>query len=157
MGRSNPYKHVHMVGSAVDDERRPLHFADDPAEIRKQIGAEMRFDQGASPVCREDHVKQDVAGCVGHDSFAPPGLGDSSFGSPPPTACAVGCILSPLRGSVLAAEGVHGVADEGVHGELVRAANPPVPRTRTYCEPVRTASTSTCSTRVLIRRPPIVW
>src|SRR5881398_3739041 len=56
--------------------------------------------------------------------------------SPLPTAYAVGCILPPLRGCV--------VADEGVRGELVRAANPPVSRTCPSREPVRAAKLSTC-------------
>jgi hypothetical protein len=42
-------------------------------------------------------MEQDIAGCMGHFSFAPPGL-RLFFWAPPPTACAVGCILSPLRG-----------------------------------------------------------
>jgi hypothetical protein len=54
-----------------------VHPADDAAEIAKQIGAKVGLDQTTF-------------------SFAPPGLG---YVSPVlPTACAVGCVLSPLRG-----------------------------------------------------------
>ena len=43
-------------------------------------------------------------------SFAPPGLADSTFFLP--TACAVGCILSPLRGLAYpqhSCDGCHGL------------------------------------------------
>jgi len=53
---------------------------------------------------------------------------------PPPTAYAMGCILPPLRGCL--------VADEGVRGEIVRAANLPVRRTCPYGESARTANLS---------------
>src|ERR1035441_4148670 len=56
------------------------------------------------------------------DTILSPLRGLVIFLSPPPTSYAVGCILPPLRGCV--------VADDGVRGEPMRAANPPVPRTR---------------------------
>ncbi len=46
------------------------------------------------------------------DTILSPLRGLVIFVSPPPTAYAVGCILPPLRGCM--------VADEGVRGELVR-------------------------------------
>ena len=46
---------------AVDDQRCSVHLTHDPAKIREQISAEIRFDQRAPAVRGEDHVEQDVS------------------------------------------------------------------------------------------------
>src|ERR1700757_4826767 len=52
-------------------------------------------------------------------SFAPPGL-RLFFWAPPPTACAVGCILSPLRGCGAALIGDCGEANSHARATLMR-------------------------------------
>jgi hypothetical protein len=43
LGWSNA-EQMNMIGSAVNDQRRSLHLADDPAEVAEQILAELRLN-----------------------------------------------------------------------------------------------------------------
>jgi hypothetical protein len=78
----NPQQHVNMITRTVDDDRSPLHLADDPSEISKQISPKLRLDQGPSPQRRENKMKQDVSRCMRQASSAPPGLLPSSQAHP---------------------------------------------------------------------------
>jgi hypothetical protein len=89
-------EHVDMISSPVDDERSPMHFADDAAEVSEKIITDFGDDERLAIFGAEDQVKDQIAGCVGQVSFAPSELA-ASFARFP-TACAVGCILAPLRG-----------------------------------------------------------
>jgi len=73
-----------------------LHLADNASEVCEKVGADLRCDEGPATFGAEDEVKNKVAGGVRHVSSAPTELG--YFGVRFPTACAVGCILAPLRG-----------------------------------------------------------
>jgi hypothetical protein len=86
--------HQHVDMGTFDNECRPVHFTNDAAEIRKQFRLKLRFDQRA----RWRVLKMKWSKCCQRCAtffFAPSGLSSSDAH---PTACAVGCILSPLRG-----------------------------------------------------------
>jgi hypothetical protein len=40
---------MNMIGRAVDDQRRSLHFANDPSKVRKKIVTEFWLDKGLRP------------------------------------------------------------------------------------------------------------
>ena len=108
MSGPHAHQHVDVVSSAVDDQRRSVHFADDAAEISEEIGAKVGLDQRASALRGEDHAEKIIWNRIFPDvwdivSCAPPGLPSFSVA---PTACAVGCILSPLRGCPGAARAI---------------------------------------------------
>jgi hypothetical protein len=58
--------------------------------------ADFGSDEGTASLGAEDYVDNEIGCGVSQVSFAPSGL-DTSFAALP-TACAVGCILAPLRG-----------------------------------------------------------
>jgi len=96
MSRSNPSQYVYVIACAADDEGCPLHLAHDASKVGKQIGAEFGLDQRPSPLCGKNEMQQDIAGCMRH-KFLAPLRGSVIFSRILPTACAVGCILAPLR------------------------------------------------------------
>ncbi len=96
MYRSRANQHVDMIRDAFDDQWRPVHFADDAAEIGEQVVAEFGFDQRPPLRGREDEMQQDVSRCMGHFLTPLPGLAVRLRRLPTP--CGVGGILSPLRG-----------------------------------------------------------
>src|SRR5579862_866347 len=55
-----------------------MDFADDASEVGKQIRAKIWRDQRAPPLGAEDHMQQNIAGCMRQASFAPAGA--SPFG-----------------------------------------------------------------------------
>src|SRR5437763_1093619 len=63
-----------MVGDAIDDQRGPIHFADNAAEVGEQVGADFRCDQGCTLFCGENQMDNDVAAGLRHVSFALSGL-----------------------------------------------------------------------------------
>ena len=87
-------QNVNVIGGSIDDQRRSLHLPNGSPKIRKQFVPKFRLDDQTSSLRREDEMKQNVARCVRHVSFAPPGLASCLLLSP--TACAVGCTLPPL-------------------------------------------------------------
>ncbi len=86
---------MNVIGGTVDDHCRSLYFSDDASKISKQIIAELRLNQRTPPLSAGDQMQQNVAGCVRQASFAPAGAAPFVLSHP---ACAVGCILAPLRG-----------------------------------------------------------
>jgi hypothetical protein len=68
---TNANQHVNVIGCAVDDERRGLHFANDAAEVGEKIGADFGSDQRRAAFGAEDQVKDEAASGVGQVSFAP--------------------------------------------------------------------------------------
>ena len=73
---TNPYQHVDVIGSSVNDERVPIHPAHNASEIRKQNIAEIRLDQRASTLRRKNDMQQNIAQAVRHRIFRPFGLAD---------------------------------------------------------------------------------
>jgi len=57
---TNPHQHENVVGSAIDDKRRALHFADDPSEVGEEIIAKPRSDQRPACLRAEDQMDDDV-------------------------------------------------------------------------------------------------
>jgi len=55
-----------MIRDAFDDQWRPVHFADDAAEIGEQVVAEFGLDQRPPLRRREDEMQQDVSRCMRH-------------------------------------------------------------------------------------------
>src|SRR2546425_10442025 len=83
------HKHVDVIGGAADDQRGPVHLSNNATEINSGLirgwrsrVLKIRWRRMLPHVC---------------DICLPPLQGWLSVGAPP-TACAVGCILSPLRG-----------------------------------------------------------
>src|ERR1700758_1099070 len=74
MSGTDAHQHVNVVRSAIDDQRRTVHFANDTAEISEKIAAKVGLDQRAPALRGEDQMQQNIAGCMGHFSCAPPGL-----------------------------------------------------------------------------------
>jgi len=60
MRRSHANQHVDVIRFAVDDQRGPVHHADNPAEVGEKIIAEFGFDQRSPPVGREDEMQQNI-------------------------------------------------------------------------------------------------
>src|SRR5438552_11088112 len=92
--RARTHEHVDVIGGAADDQRGPVHLSNNATEIGEQSRSKFRFDQRVAFASAEDKMEKDVAARMRHLSSAPQGW--LSVGAPP-TACAVGCILSPLR------------------------------------------------------------
>ena len=82
MYRPNAQQHMNMIVGPIDDQSHPIHFADDPPEISKQITPKLRVNERPSPQRGENKMKQDVSRCVRHASSAPPGLLPSSRAYP---------------------------------------------------------------------------
>src|SRR5579864_2163829 len=74
MSGPNAYEHMNVIGRTVDVQRRTVHFANDTAEISEKIAAKVGLDQRAPALRGEDQMQQNIAGCMGHFSCAPPGL-----------------------------------------------------------------------------------
>jgi hypothetical protein len=86
---------MHMVGSSIHNQRGAVYSTNNASQIRVQIRAKGRFDQGPSPRSAENQMQQDIAVRMRHFAVAPLGLllrDHSSRGLP------TGWILSPLRG-----------------------------------------------------------
>src|ERR1035437_8605708 len=94
--RTNTDQHVHVIGRAVNDERGAVHLANNTSEVGKEIGTDFGSDYRPATFSAEDQVDNEIAGGVCQVSFAPSELTPSWASCP--TACAVGCILAPLRG-----------------------------------------------------------
>ena len=60
-----------VIGRAVNDEGGASHFANDAAEVGEEIGADFGRDEWTSILGAEDEVKDEIAGRVRQDSFAP--------------------------------------------------------------------------------------
>jgi hypothetical protein len=73
-----------------------VHLADDAADVGEKIVADFRGNERLTALRAEDQVKDKIAGGVRQVSFAPSEL--AALIACFPTACAVGCILAPLRG-----------------------------------------------------------
>ena len=59
-------QHVYVVRLAVNDQRRCIHLADDPAKVGEEVVPKFRFDQTAPLVRREDEMQQDVSRGMRH-------------------------------------------------------------------------------------------
>jgi hypothetical protein len=92
---------VKVIGSSVDRDRDSLELAHDATDVRVERSTQLCVNRWLVAFCAENHVEKKIRKRVGHRdsrSFAAPRLG-LNFGSGlNPTACAVGYILSPLRG-----------------------------------------------------------
>jgi hypothetical protein len=70
----NPQQHVNMIGGPVDNQRSPIHLADNSTKISKQIIPKLHLNERTSPQRRENKMKQDISRCMRQASSALPGL-----------------------------------------------------------------------------------
>jgi hypothetical protein len=87
---------MHVISRAVNNQRGTAHLANNASEISEEIGADFGSYERLSTLGAEDQVNHEIASGMSQSSFAPSELDISR--APVPTARAVGCILSPLRG-----------------------------------------------------------
>jgi hypothetical protein len=87
---------VHVIGRTVNDKCGAVHLADDASEVGEEIGTDFRGYYRPAAFRAEDQVNNEIANGMSQSSFAPSEL--YTFCAFVPTACAVGCILTPLRG-----------------------------------------------------------
>ena len=85
-----------VIGHAVDDESGASHLTNDSTQVREQIVTDFGGDEGPAILGAEDQVDDEIARSMRQVSFAPSELAASCCYFP--TARAVGCILTPLRG-----------------------------------------------------------
>src|SRR5579872_4736974 len=88
LSRPNTNQKMHMIGSPIDDQCCPLHFADDAAKLSKQIGTERSLDQNTPPLGAPNEMQQNVAGCMRQGLSPPLGLLASFCGHPRLSPCA---------------------------------------------------------------------
>jgi hypothetical protein len=63
-----------MVCCSVNDDGRPTHFANDAADVTKQVFADFRFNHWLSLSGAENEMNQDIRRRMRHVSYAPLGL-----------------------------------------------------------------------------------
>jgi len=68
-------EHVNVICHAADDEGCSAGFADDATKIREKIIADFASYQRSASLGTEDEVNDEIAGGLGHVSFAPSELG----------------------------------------------------------------------------------
>jgi len=73
LGWSNADEQMNMIGGAVNDQRRSLHFADDASEVSKQIFTKLWLNHGTPPLGAEDQMQQNIARSMRQAPFAPAG------------------------------------------------------------------------------------
>src|SRR2546425_10667909 len=89
------HEHVDVIGGAADDQRGPVHLSNNATEIGEQFRSKFRLDQRVAFASAEIRWRRMLPHVC--DICLPPLPGWLSVCAPP-TACAVDCILSPLRG-----------------------------------------------------------
>jgi hypothetical protein len=65
-----------VIGRAVNDEGSTAHLAYDAAQVGEKIVADFGSNERAAILGAEDQVKEEIAGGVGHVSFAPSELAE---------------------------------------------------------------------------------
>src|SRR5258708_6908359 len=66
MNRTNPSQYVNMIAGAVDYESSAAQFANDAAQVREEVRAGFRCDQGDAPFGAENDMHDNVSAGLGH-------------------------------------------------------------------------------------------
>src|SRR5438034_10376584 len=59
--RARTHEHVDVIGSAVDDQRGPVHLSNNATEIGEQFRSKFRFDQRVAFASAEDKPRPRLA------------------------------------------------------------------------------------------------